>query len=379
MTRYILPEIRYILANRYVQWGTLAEAMSLSLVSGVPLALTGPGGRGKSYMTDDILKAIDPNAYIKGLGTGTTEADLLGGVVAVTQRVDDKEITKADYDLSKSFIKSSVVKLEEAFDAPARVLTLLKDWLSSGCYRDGDLQVPLSTEVLVLCSNRNTSDLAELGPDVEALLQRFLLVKIDWDDYSKDSYLELFKTSQANKPLVDRTISLDHIRALRAKANKITVSSQVTEMLSTLMSDLAEKGIVLSARLAVRALHLIKSAAVIDGADEATLDHVSAIRYIDTSLDLCDSVREYVHKEQVKSRIITELNEIEEVYKQARNFFSKIDSKTLAEKVDMYKRVKDQGLDKLTRVSVTDEYHQSLRPFFPKDTCNPRTNPNQRP
>lgn len=156
------------------------------------VVLYGPGGYGKSEMSLAYLKEHyrDKDVSVKALSVGTTVDDLLDGINIKTLK-DTGEII---YNVDKSIFASKVLILEEAFDAPVRVLEGLKDILTSGKIRNGSQQWDIKTEFIVVCTNRSKDELIT-DASSRALMERFpLSLHVTWNTHTLSDYKELCRT-----------------------------------------------------------------------------------------------------------------------------------------------------------------------------------------
>lgn len=178
----------------FVKSEKVKVVLSAAYKSGQNVVLYGKGGYGKSEMAVAFLRSVvnarENQICIKSLSVGTTLDDLLGGI----NIKELKETGCLQYNVSQSIFSAPFLILEEAFDAPVRVLEGLKDILTSGKIRNGLQTYKVQTKFIIVCTNRSKSELVE-DESTAALMERFpLSYKVEWDSHSLADYQELIKT-----------------------------------------------------------------------------------------------------------------------------------------------------------------------------------------
>lgn len=174
----------------FVKSAQVAEILTAGYKSGQNVILYGPGGYGKSEMTTQFLRQIGARkdqVTVKSLSVGTSVDDLFGGI---NMKVLKKE-GKIQYNLEDSVFSTPYLVLEEAFDAPLRVLESLKDTLTSGWVRNGAQQWKVQTKFIIVCTNRSKSELIE-DESSKALMERFpLSLEVKWESHTLLDYKNL--------------------------------------------------------------------------------------------------------------------------------------------------------------------------------------------
>lgn len=160
--------------------------------SGQNVVLYGRGGYGKSEMSLAFLRqlgASDKEIQVKSLSVGTTTDDLFGGINV--RRL--KETGEIHYNLNASIFSTPYLILEEAFDAPVRVLESLKDVLTSKKVRNGNQVWEIKTKFIIVCTNRAKSEVVT-DESSAALLERFpLSLEVGWKTHTLRDYQELIE------------------------------------------------------------------------------------------------------------------------------------------------------------------------------------------
>lgn len=154
------------------------------------IVLYGPGGFGKSELTEAFFteKGIAP--YTITMGTGMTTDRLFGGLdIPVFNNTG-----KIEYLVENSFMNHEYVVFEEMFDAPDFILEQLKDILSSGMFRNGNQVFPIKTKFIVCCTNRTREEFSK-NMSLKALMERFPLeLNVTWDTFNDITYNKLLET-----------------------------------------------------------------------------------------------------------------------------------------------------------------------------------------
>lgn len=214
--------------NGFVYVDDVLKALELSYNSGENIILYGPGGHGKSELTEWFFKSKNIVPYVKSMGAGTTTDSLFGGIDI--QKFN--ETGKLEYLVENSFMNHEYVVLEEALDAPEYILEQLKDILTSKKFRNGTQVFDIKTKMIVICTNRSREDFASSNTSLKALMERFPLeVEVKWDSYSYMNYEYMFK-SVLSEPF--------------------TILSKLIERVNS------EKEIIISPRTAVKAAKILK-------------------------------------------------------------------------------------------------------------------------
>ncbi len=309
--------------NGFVFAKDMREAVSLALTSGSNLIFSGPGGHGKSEFLTAVFGAIsDTKPFVKSFGQGTSPEELYGGIdIEALNRQGGDQPAVIQYNPELSFLKWPVAVFEELFDAPPRVLTSLKDTLTAKELRNGHQSFPMATRVIAAATNHSPQDIAEGGPEIAALIERFpIQLEVTWQDYGEGSYMELFATVDAAAPEPSR-VTWDDVASLQARTLAVECSVSLQRVLAKIIVELQRDGITVSPRTAILALRLAKAAAVINDRDSMNAEDLRAISYLPGAYalrvrisQLIDDTVRTIQQEEVLSKLENELqyaNELE--------------------------------------------------------------------
>jgi len=185
----------------FIKSEKVAEILNSGFESGMNAVLFGRGGFGKSEMAYSFLeqKGVDASdIMVKSLSVGTMLDDLLGGLnIKTIQKTGFQE-----FNVNLSIFSKPYLILEEAFDAPVRVLEGLKDIITSKQIRNGLQTYDIKTKFIIICTNRPKDQIAK-DDSSKALMERFpLSLEVGWDNPRYMDYKKLI-TVKGKKPSDD--------------------------------------------------------------------------------------------------------------------------------------------------------------------------------
>lgn len=248
----------------------LARAIALAISSGKNLLLWGPAGHGKSEMVMAALEQIasEDAIFVQSFGEGMDEATLWGGL--------DFRALEADkvlrYFPDNSFLAREYAVFEELFDAPASVLLALKDTLTARKLRKGSQNFAMKTKVVIALTNKDPSEISDLGPAAHALIERFpLQLEVKWSSYGSADYLALFDRVAPRLPGADLNGSGRILAEMIAKAG--------------------EQGDIISPRSAIHALGVVKASAAMRGSGVVEKIDLLDLRFIDGMQGLAEGLQ----------------------------------------------------------------------------------------
>ena len=188
----MFQKILAILNAGYVFVEEVARVLSLAFAGKKNVIIFGPAGHGKSEMAKAVIDGLGlaDETFYQFFGEGMDEARLFGGLDFAKLEADKV----LEYFPERSFLNSRIAVFEELFDAPASVLLALKDVLTAKELRNGAQKFKMRTEVIICLTNKEPSEVSELGAAAHALIERFpLQLNLKWKDYSSKSYLAMFE------------------------------------------------------------------------------------------------------------------------------------------------------------------------------------------
>lgn len=286
----IHDRIAAALSERFVRSDEIARILALAVESGRNVLLWGAGGHGKSEMVAAALAVVatEDECFVQSFGEGMDEATLWGGLdFAALER---EKVLR--YFPGNSFLARRFAVFEELFDAPATVLLALKDALTARRLRKGSQSFPMTTEVIIGITNRDPGEIADLGPAVAALVERFpLQLKVIWPSYTAKDYLELFRR-------VAPRLSGADLNGTQA-------------VLAELIAKAGEGDTPISPRSAVYALGVVKAAAALRGDQMVRKEDLVDLRFIDGLEGLADNIRQELEAAYERAAAESRLVEVE--------------------------------------------------------------------
>lgn len=264
----------------FVYVDEMREAVSLALAAGVNLIFSGPGGHGKSEFLTAVFGAItDADPYVKSFGQGTSTEELYGGLDF--DALNRHEGATIQFNPELSFLPRPIAVFEELFDAPPRVLTSLKDTLTARELRNGHQRFPMHTRVIAAATNHSPMQIAEGGPEIAALIERFpIQLEVKWTTYDENAFANLFAAVIGNRSCEASTTTWSDIAALQQRAATATISPAMQRMLARVIVELRQDKVVISPRTAVLAIRLAQAAAAINDRTQVTPEDVVAIAFL---------------------------------------------------------------------------------------------------
>ncbi|MBT3817186.1 MAG: AAA domain-containing protein [Candidatus Magasanikbacteria bacterium] len=265
------------LERDFIKSQDLARVLALALQSGKNVLLWGPGGHGKSEMVEAVMAEVVEDflneVHVLSFGEGMDEATLWGGLDF--RALEEEKVLR--YHPESSFLAKEYAVFEELFDAPASVLLALKDTLTSGWLRKGAQRFKKSTRTIVALTNKDPSEIKDLGPAASALVERFpLQLKVDWSSYESTDYVELFEK-------VEPRLGGPSLNGMG-------------RILAELISKMAEQGDAISPRTAIHALGAVKAAAELRDSQQVEKVDLLDLRFVDGLEGLADSLKEELDK-----------------------------------------------------------------------------------
>lgn len=289
-----LPWVEHV-TQGFVFCDDMREAVSLALAAGLNLIFSGSGGHGKSEFLEAVFSAITgQETYVKSFGQGTSTEELFGGLDF--DALNRKEGATLQYNPELSFLSHPIAVFEELFDAPPRVLTSLKDTLTAKELRNGHQRYPMATRVIAAATNHLPKEIAEGGPEIEALIQRFpIQLEVKWPSYDKAAFVHLF-SAVLGRENVEPGPAWADIESLQQRTRSTAVSPGMRSLLAQILVELRKDHVPVSPRTAMMALQLTQAAAAINGRDRVIPADLKAIAYLPEALSLRQRIAELINE-----------------------------------------------------------------------------------
>lgn len=286
----MFAKISAILTASFVFIEEMVRILALAFASKKNCIIFGPAGHGKSEMIQAVVRGLglEDETFFQFFGEGMDESRLFGGLNF--KKLEEEKIL--EYFPEKSFLNSRVAVFEELFDAPAAVLLALKDVLTAKELRNGAQRFPMRTEVIICLTNKEPSEVSDLGPAAHALIERFpLQLNLRWKDYSARSYLAMFEkvASRIGGPV------LNGFKAVLAE----------------ILAKATEEGNFVSPRTAVHAFQICQAAALIRGSDHVEKQDLTDLRFLPGLEGLADTIQKDLDAAMERAAAESRLQEAE--------------------------------------------------------------------
>lgn len=235
----------------------------LAMLSGEHLLLIGPPGTAKSEVARRLVGALDGGEVFERLLTRFSVPEELFGPLSVKGLEDDRYERKTDGYLPTA----SVAFIDEIFKANSAILNALLTLLNERKFDNGNERQDAPLLALVGASNELPQDEV-----LQALYDRFLF-RCHVKPVTDDNFTRLLVLDVAEEFQVDEDAKLTRgeIEGIEETAANITVPRRVVEFLGAMRSYLASQEIYVSDRRWMKAVKMLKTAALTNGQDEVTI------------------------------------------------------------------------------------------------------------
>jgi hypothetical protein len=306
-TPNLKSKINAILSEKFIFTDDIADILASAIYAKQNVILYGPGGHGKSEMVEAVMEGLglwqrdnqaQSETLIQSFGEGLTEDALWGGIDF--RKLNHPTDPDMCFNVENSFLNYPVAVFEELFDAPAFCLLPLKHTLQAGFLAKNGKTHPMKTQLIIACTNRDPSEIAEMGETYRALLERFVLrQEVVWNNYNQGTYEALIRK---------------HKKINRFEPSEIGV-------LARLMQDCYQAGTFISPRTAMKAVDIIVGAADARQASLVNLTDFMSLKNVagfTVSVKRLQEQLENAHKEAEAKKqfesVITEFNNLRDSY-----------------------------------------------------------------
>lgn len=287
----MFAKINTILNGAFVFVEEIARVLALAFAGKKNVIIFGPAGHGKSEMIQAVIDGLGMKGetFCQFFGEGMDESRLFGGL-NFSKLETDKVL---EYFPERSFLNSRIAVFEELFDAPASVLLALKDVLTARELRNGAQRFAMRTEVIICLTNKEPSEVSELGAAAHALIERFpLQLNLKWKDYSSKSYLLMFEKV-----------------ATRLAG---PVMNGFKNVLAEILAKATSEGNFVSPRTAVHAFQICQSSAAMRGSDKVGKEDLVDLRFLPGLEGLAQTIEADLQRAMERAVAEKELKKVEE-------------------------------------------------------------------
>jgi MoxR-like ATPase len=286
----MFDKIKAILATNFVFVEEIARVLALAFSGRKNVIIFGPAGHGKSEMIKSVVDGLglSGETFYQFFGEGMDEARLFGGLNF--QKLEQEKVL--EYFPERSFLNSRVGVFEELFDAPASVLLALKDVLTARELRNGAQRFQMKTEVIICLTNKEPSEVSELGAAAHALIERFpLQLNLKWKDYSAGSYLRMFEKVAAR-------LGGPVLNGFKA-------------VLAEILAKATAEGNFVSPRTAVHAFQVCQASASMRGSDHVEKQDLTDLRFLPGLEGLAQTIEKDLQRAMERAEAEKKLQAVE--------------------------------------------------------------------
>lgn len=283
-------KIKAILEAGFVFVEEVARVLALAFAGKKNVIIFGPAGHGKSEMIKSVIEGLGlgDETFYQFFGEGMDEARLFGGLNFA--KLEAEKVL--EYFPERSFLNSRVAVFVELFDAPASVLLALKDVLTARELRNGAQRFKMQTEVIICLTNKEPSEVSELGAAAHALIERFpLQLNLKWKDYSSGSYLKMFEKVAAR-------LSGPVMNGFKA-------------VLAEILAKATSEGNFVSPRTAVHAFQICQASAAMRGSDHVGKEDLIDLRFLPGLEGLAQTIEQDLQRAMERAEAEKKLQVVE--------------------------------------------------------------------
>ena len=313
-----------VLSNAgFINTDTFANVMELAIVSGIPIMIYGKGGYGKTEMIKEVFNHIDGSSAMLECDPETTASLIKGGAIARTTKTDKEDITLAHYNVGASILRNHAFFYEEMLDASFQALSVLKAIITNKQLTLNGEVVDSINKLLVAATNVNPYDRIEQLPPSEAnsydaFLQRFIIVRHEWDTHDSNDYTRLLRANSDKKDVSKITIAqIDDARNYR---EGVKLDRELQGILCSLAEKSANEGRIISPRMFKWTIRMIKSQAQLSDKSTATIEQLNVLNYLPSwDQSLLSNLEEEIQQQKIYNEAKSSLDTFKDNYDRANS------------------------------------------------------------
>ncbi len=265
-----LADLKFELAETFVQREAEITAVLSGLLSGEPVILVGEVGTAKTALIERLAKMIDAK-YFYYLLTRFTEPDELLGALDINALREGKYVRRTEGKLPEA----EIVFLDEIFKASSAIRNILLDIiLNKRIFSDGTyIQLPMLA--LYTASNEISTDVEDM-PFYDRLTIRCFVKSV-----SEDSWEELIEKGILldGNPEAPTLMSVEDVKELQRMVNErfrnITKNSTLIRKYIEALAVLRQRGVRISDRRKIKVLKTASAISVVYGEENVSLDSLA--------------------------------------------------------------------------------------------------------
>lgn len=265
-----LAELKFELAETFVQREAEITAVLSGLLSGEPVILVGEVGTAKTALIERLAKMIDAR-YFYYLLTRFTEPDELLGTLDINALREGKYVRRTEGKLPQA----EIVFLDEIFKASSAIRNILLDIiLNKRIFSDG-VYIQLPMLALYTASNEISTDIEDM-----AFYDR-LTIRCFVKSVSEDSWEELIEKGVLLDGGLETPIllSVEDVKELQKIVNErfrnITQNTTLIRKYIEALAVLRQRGVKISDRRKIKVLKTASAISVVYGEENVSLDSLA--------------------------------------------------------------------------------------------------------
>ena len=265
-----LAELKFELAEMFVQREAEITAVLSGLLSGEPVILVGEVGTAKTALIERLAKMIDAR-YFYYLLTRFTEPDELLGTLDINALREGKYVRRTEGKLPQA----EIVFLDEIFKASSAIRNILLDIiLNKRIFSDG-VYIQLPMLALYTASNEISTDIEDM-----AFYDR-LTIRCFVKSVSEDSWEELIEKGILLDGGLETPIllSVEDVKELQRIVNErfknITQNTTLIRKYIEALAVLRQRGVKISDRRKSKVLKTASAISVVYGEENVSLDSLA--------------------------------------------------------------------------------------------------------
>ncbi len=265
-----LAELKFELAETFVQREAEITAVLSGLLSGEPVILVGEVGTAKTALIERLAKMIDAR-YFYYLLTRFTEPDELLGTLDINALREGKYVRRTEGKLPQA----EIVFLDEIFKASSAIRNILLDIiLNKRIFSDG-IYIQLPMLALYTASNEISTDIEDM-----AFYDR-LTIRCFVKSVSEDSWEELIEKGVLLDGGLETPIllSVEDVKELQRIVNErfknITKNTTLIRKYIEALAVLRQRGVKISDRRKIKVLKTASAISVVYGEENVSLDSLA--------------------------------------------------------------------------------------------------------
>ena len=309
-------------AAGFINTSIFANSMELALVSGIPIMYYGKGGYGKTEMIKEVFNHIDGSSAMLECDPETTASLIKGGAIARTTKTDKEDITLAHYNVGASILRNHAFFYEEMLDASFQALSVLKAIITNKQLTLNGEVVDSINKLLVAATNVNPYDRIDQLPPSEAnsydaFLQRFIIVRHEWDTHDNSDYNRLLRASVVENKDTSK-ISIAKIDESRSSREEVKLDKELQGILCSLAEKSANEGRIISPRMFKWTIRMIKSQAQLSDKSTATIEQLNVLNYLPSwDQSLLSNLEEEIQQQKIYNEAKSNLDTFKDNFDRA--------------------------------------------------------------